>query len=172
VGDYARTCPYAGQRAPRQRYQGLIRRFLYRRPDPFGTVRDLGLVSPCCPGGFGSSEGRSSAWLPAWLPAARPAGTTNGFQEHARFAVRHGSYVDVQHLVAPRCPRSSRVYPMPVASRYRSPFGDDLIRRSGHIVHDRLPPPVGWSDVPSPSARVGHLSGAMAAVAEARPPYR
>jgi len=48
--------------------------------DPFRTVRDLGLVSPGCPGGSGSSEGCSSAWLPAWLPAVRPAGTTNGFQ--------------------------------------------------------------------------------------------
>jgi hypothetical protein len=38
------------------------------------------------------------------------------FQEHARFAVHHGSYLDVRHLGPPRCPRSSRVYPAPVAS--------------------------------------------------------
>jgi hypothetical protein len=60
----------------------LIRRFLCRHSDPFRTVRDLGLVSPGCTGGSGSSKGCSSAWLPAWLPDARPEGTTNGFQEH------------------------------------------------------------------------------------------
>jgi hypothetical protein len=37
----------------------------------------------------------------------------NGFQEHARFAAHRGSYLDVQHLGPPRCPRSSRVYPAP-----------------------------------------------------------
>ena len=47
-----------------------IRRYLCGRPGPFSTVRDLGLVSPGCPGGSGSSQGCSSAWLPAWLPAA------------------------------------------------------------------------------------------------------
>jgi hypothetical protein len=46
-----------------------IRRFLYRRPAPFGTVHDLGLVSSGCPGGSGAPEGCSSPWLPAWLPA-------------------------------------------------------------------------------------------------------
>ena len=59
----------------------LICRFLCGHPDPFRTVRDLGLVSPGCTGGSGSSKGCSSAWLPAWLPDARPEGTTNGFQE-------------------------------------------------------------------------------------------
>jgi hypothetical protein len=49
-----------------------IRRFLCGPPDPFRTVRDLGLVSPGCPGGSGSSESRSSVWLPAWLPGADP----------------------------------------------------------------------------------------------------
>ena len=43
----------------------LIRRFLCGHPDPFRSVRDLGLVSLGCPGGSGSSEGCSSAWLPA-----------------------------------------------------------------------------------------------------------
>jgi hypothetical protein len=43
-----------------------------RYPDPFRSVRDLGLVSPGCPGGSGSSQGYSSAWLPAARPRARP----------------------------------------------------------------------------------------------------
>jgi hypothetical protein len=43
----------------------LIRRFLYRRPAPFRTVHDLGLVSSGCPGGSGTPEGCSSPWLPA-----------------------------------------------------------------------------------------------------------
>jgi hypothetical protein len=50
----------------------LIRRYLYRRPDPFKTGRHLGLVSRGCPAGSGSSQGCSSVWLPAWLPPARP----------------------------------------------------------------------------------------------------
>lgn len=41
------------------------------------SVRDLGLVSPGCPGGSGSCEGCSSVWLPAWLPPARLAGTAS-----------------------------------------------------------------------------------------------
>jgi len=49
----------------------LIRSYLYRRPDPFRTARDLGLVSPGCPGGSGSSQGCSSAWLPAARSRAR-----------------------------------------------------------------------------------------------------
>ena len=47
----------------------LIRRFLYRRPDPFRAVHDLGLVSSGCPGGSGAPKGCSCPWLPAWLPA-------------------------------------------------------------------------------------------------------
>src|SRR5690349_24607493 len=46
-----------------------IRRYLFGHPDPFRSVRDLGLVSPGCTGGSGASEGCSSVWLPAWLPA-------------------------------------------------------------------------------------------------------
>ena len=69
--------------APRQRYQGLIRRFLCRRPARFRSVRDLGLVSPGCTAWSGSSRGCSSVWLPAWLPspnalAARPAAVRIG----------------------------------------------------------------------------------------------
>ena len=66
-----------------------IRRFLYRRPAPFRTVHDLGLVSSGCPGGSGAPEGCSFAWLPAddsvtpWssspspglFPATRPCRT-------------------------------------------------------------------------------------------------
>ena len=60
--------------APRQRYQGLIRRYQRGRPVPFRSVRDLGLVSPGCPHGSGASRGCSSVWLPAWLPVRRAAG--------------------------------------------------------------------------------------------------
>jgi hypothetical protein len=52
-----------------QRYLGLTRRFLYRRPVPFRTVRDLGLVTACCPSESGAPESCSSPWLPAWFPA-------------------------------------------------------------------------------------------------------
>ena len=45
-----------------------IRRFLYRRPVPFRTVRDLGLVNARCPCESGAPEGCSSPWIPAWLP--------------------------------------------------------------------------------------------------------
>jgi len=40
----------------------LIRRFRCGRQTPFRPVRELGLVSPGCPGGSGSSEDCSSAW--------------------------------------------------------------------------------------------------------------
>jgi hypothetical protein len=46
------------------------------------------------------------------------ASVPKGFQEHARFVVHHGFYLDVQHLDPPRRPRSSRVYPAPVARDY------------------------------------------------------
>ena len=49
--------------------QPLIRRFLCGHPDPFRSVRDLGLVSAGCTSGSEASEGCSSVWLPAWLPA-------------------------------------------------------------------------------------------------------
>ena len=58
----------------------LIRRYPRGRPDPFRSVRDLGLVSPGCPAGSGSSVGCSSVWLPAWLPPQPLASTTNGFK--------------------------------------------------------------------------------------------
>jgi hypothetical protein len=43
----------------------LIRRFLYRHPDPFRSVRGLGLVNARCPGESGAVEDCSSPWLPA-----------------------------------------------------------------------------------------------------------
>ena len=66
----------------------LIRRYLRGHPDPFRSVRDLGLVSAGCPGGSGATEGCSSVWLPAWLPGARLAGIASGFQEHLWFMGR------------------------------------------------------------------------------------
>jgi hypothetical protein len=48
----------------------LIRRYLCGYPDPFRSVRDLGLVPARCSGEFGISESRSPRWLPAWLPVA------------------------------------------------------------------------------------------------------
>lgn len=53
----------------RRRQPLLIRRFPRGRPDTFRTVRDLGLVSPGCPGESGISGGCSTVWLPAWLPS-------------------------------------------------------------------------------------------------------
>ncbi len=50
----------------------LIRRFLYRHPDPFKSVRDLGLVTTRCSCESGTSEGCSFPWLPTWLPGADP----------------------------------------------------------------------------------------------------
>jgi hypothetical protein len=68
----ALTCGYSGALGGTRTPNLLIRRFLYRHPAPFKSVRDLGLVSPGCPGGSGTSEGCSSPWLPAWLPGADP----------------------------------------------------------------------------------------------------
>ena len=63
----ATTLPPSGRRA-----HLLIRRFLYRHPAPFKSVRDLGLVTARCPCASGTSEGCSSPWLPASLPGADP----------------------------------------------------------------------------------------------------
>ena len=71
----------------------LIRSHPCGHPDPFRSVRDLGRVPTRCSCPFGIPEGRSPRWLPAWLPAARPAVTTNGFQEHPWFMVRHHCYL-------------------------------------------------------------------------------
>ena len=56
----------------------LIRRFPRGHPDSFKTVRDLGLVSPGCPGESVTSGGcsfvwlqRGSHWLNAWHLGAR-----------------------------------------------------------------------------------------------------
>jgi hypothetical protein len=46
----------------------LIRSSMSGHPYPFRLVRDLGFVSPGCPGAFGASRGCLSVWLPAWLP--------------------------------------------------------------------------------------------------------
>jgi hypothetical protein len=54
----------------------LFRRYLRGHPDPFRSVRDLGLVSAGCPGGSGATEGCSSVWL----PGARLAGIASGFK--------------------------------------------------------------------------------------------
>ena len=58
-------------KTPRQRYQGLIRRYPRGRPDPFRSVRDLGRFLARCLCQSGEAEGRSSVWLPAWLPRHR-----------------------------------------------------------------------------------------------------
>ena len=47
----------------------LIRRFLCGHPDPFRSVRDLGLAVAHCSHPSGELQGRSFVWLPAWLPS-------------------------------------------------------------------------------------------------------
>lgn len=88
----------------------LIRRCPCRRSVSYGSVRDLALVTPGCPGRSGSSQG-SSVWLPAWLPTVRPAERADGFQEHTRFTVRPRIYLDFQCGRLASDPRPSRVYP-------------------------------------------------------------
>jgi hypothetical protein len=48
----------------------LIRRFPYGHPDPFRSVRYLGLAAARCSHPSGELPARSTVWLPAWLPAA------------------------------------------------------------------------------------------------------
>jgi hypothetical protein len=48
----------------------LTRRFLYGHPDPFRSVRYLGLAAARCSHPSGELRARSTVWLPAWLPAA------------------------------------------------------------------------------------------------------
>jgi hypothetical protein len=47
----------------------LTRRFQCGHPDPFRSVRDLGLAAARCSYSSGELQGRSSPWLPEWLPA-------------------------------------------------------------------------------------------------------
>jgi len=47
-----------------------IRRFPYGHPDPFRSVRYLGLAAARCSHPSGELRARSTVWLPAWLPAA------------------------------------------------------------------------------------------------------
>ena len=48
----------------------LIGRFPYGHPDPFRSVRYLGLAAARCSHPSGELPARSTVWLPAWLPAA------------------------------------------------------------------------------------------------------
>jgi hypothetical protein len=66
-GSYAvPPCPRIAASSSRPHLQ--IRRYLRGDPNPFRSVRDLGLVPARCSGESGISEIRSSRWLPAWLP--------------------------------------------------------------------------------------------------------
>ena len=89
----------------------LIRRYPYGHPNPFRSVRDLGLVSPGCTTGSEASEGCSSVWLPAWLPArAAPRPSPAVFK-----SVRNScpaALLPGLSAAVPTChPRSSCVYP-------------------------------------------------------------
>lgn len=48
----------------------LFRRFPYGHPDPFRSVRYLGLAAARCSHPSGELPARSTVWLPAWLPVA------------------------------------------------------------------------------------------------------
>ena len=89
----------------------LIRRFLCGHPDPFRSVRDLGLVSPGCTSGSGTSEGCSSVWLPAWLPARAAPQPLPAVSRAYVTPVRQRCYLGFQRPCPPCHPRSSRVYP-------------------------------------------------------------
>jgi hypothetical protein len=65
----------------------LIRSSMCGHPDPFRSVRDLGLVSLGCPRGSGASRGCSSVWLPSVAPKAEPAARLTRCLE-GRFAQR------------------------------------------------------------------------------------
>jgi len=135
----------------RARMNLLIRRFPSGRPDPFRTVRNLGLVSPGCPCRSGSSEGCSSVWLPAWLPARA---TLRHCLAVSRASVVHGSLP-----VSPRYrPRGGGCSSSPAASdgcdppcralRDACPSGPGRLRRrrAGH----RPAPAVVLVPAPSP----------------------
>ncbi len=125
--------PRSCRRGPRSRHDLLIRSSMSGHPDPFRSVRDLGRVPARCWCPSGIPEGRSPRWLPAWLPAACLGVTTNGFQEHPWFVVRHGHYLGFQH-VDPLCrPRSSRVYPVTTSI--------GLAGRMSALVDSPTPPP-------------------------------
>ena len=70
----SRVCPAPGLTAPPARVDGsdlLIRRYLYRRPDPSRSVRDLGLVFPVVQAG------------PDHPKVVHPRGSQRGSQPHA-----------------------------------------------------------------------------------------
>jgi hypothetical protein len=164
-----------------------IRRFLYRRPAPFRTVHDLGLVSSGCPGGSGAPEGCSSAWLaaddcmtpwcsspsPGLFPATRPRPVLSqtpppnpiAAEPDGRRVLSGGGVAD--HEVTPKAPLTGS------GCREHSYGGfggghphfllhapDLLIRRSGHIVQGRPSRLVCWADIPPLSASVGRCLAA------------
>ena len=53
----------------------LIRSSMCGHPDPFRSVRDLGLVAARCSCSSGLPKGCSPWWLPAWLPRRRVRGS-------------------------------------------------------------------------------------------------
>ena len=126
----------------------LIRRFLCGRPAPFRSVRDLGLVSPGCPGGSGSSEGCSSAWLPTWLPAARRARRLMVFKSF-RDSLVAAALTWAFSMSACWVFQDHPVY---------IPRGRVLVttqRRPGRVGPARAPGKLTWSVAPSPRASGG-----------------
>jgi hypothetical protein len=77
-----------------------IRRYPCGHPDPFKTVRDLGLISPCCPLGSGPPEYGSSVWLPAGDLQIRRSGHI--IQDRPSLAVRWADIPDLSLCVS-RC---------------------------------------------------------------------
>jgi hypothetical protein len=139
----------------------LIRRFLYRHPAPFKSVRDLGLVTARYSCESGTSEGCSSPWLPAWLPGADPR--PSAFQA-GHNPSRHKIFVRlVLSPVAAAC-RWSLLLLSPLLSAQPRSSGGKLTRTAG--------PPGPRTGSSAAELRITSVSRALLAGFKARASFR